>query len=253
MRDSNRIDSFCKKLAQYWKDVPDWRFGQLISNVYGASGIRDPFFAEEDETLELFEKFFDKPKDVLVILMGKSGSGKSSVGQELVDRGYRKIITTTTRPPRYGEVNAKDYTFVDDETFEKFKANGYFVETREYETTEGVWKYGSAVKSFENVTNKEVVILTPDAIPDVVPILRKNNKAYVVVYLKADDNVLRKRLYERGDASEEIERRLKADDYDFMKAGVWSDFNIPVDGKTVEQITDTICGIVDKKMGLNNN
>lgn len=253
MRDPNRIDSFCKKLAQYWKNVPDWRFGQLISNVYGASGVRDPFFAEEDETLELFEKFFDKPKDVLVILMGKSGSGKSSVGQELVDRGYRKIITTTTRPPRYGEVNAKDYTFVDDETFEKFKANGYFVETREYETTEGVWKYGSAVKSFENVTNKEVVILTPDAIPDVVPILRKNNKAYVVVYLKADGNVLRKRLYERGDASEEIERRLKADDYDFMKAGVWSDFNIPVDGKTVEQITDTICGIVDKKMGLNNN
>ena len=253
MRDPNRIDSFCKKLAQYWKNVPDWRFGQLISNVYGASGIRDPFFAEEDETLELFEKFFYKPKDVLVILIGKSGSGKSSVGQELVDRGYRKIITTTTRPPRDGEVNAKDYTLVDDETFEKFKANGYFVETREYETTEGIWKYGSAVKSFENVTNKEVVILTPDAIPDVIPILRKNNKAYIVVYLKADDNVLRKRLYERGDASEEIERRLKADDYDFMKAAVWSDFNIPVEGKTVEQIADTICGLVDKKMGLNNN
>lgn len=253
MRDPNRIDSFCKKLAQYWKNVPDWRFGQLISNVYGTSGVRDPFFAEEDETLALFEKFFDKPKDVLVILIGKSGSGKSSVGQELVDRGYRKIITTTTRPPRDGEVNAKDYTFVDDETFEKFKANGYFVETREYKTTEGVWKYGSAVKSFENVTNKEVVILTPDAIPDVVPILRKNNKAYVVVYLKADDNVLRKRLYERGDASEEIERRLKADDYDFMKADVWSDFNIPVEGKTVEQIADTICGLVDRKMGLNNN
>lgn len=253
MRDPNRIDSFCKKLAQYWKNVPDWRFGQLISNVYGESGISDPFFIEEDETLKLFQNFFSKPKDVLVILIGKSGSGKSSVAQELVERGYRKIITTTTRPPRDGEVNAKDYTFVDDETFDKFKAQGYFVETREYNTVDGVWKYGSAVKSFENVTDKEVVILTPDAIGDVIPILRKNNKAYVVAYLKADDNVLRKRLYERGDESEEIERRLKADDTDFRVADVWSDFNIPVDGKSVNQIADSICGLVDKKMGLNNN
>lgn len=112
MRDPNRIDSFCKKLAQYWKNVPDWRFGQLISNVYGASSIRDPFFAEEDETLELFEKFFDKPKDVLVILMGKSGSGKSSVGQELVDtQGFRSMRKLT------------DYSLMDSDQLAKGLAN----------------------------------------------------------------------------------------------------------------------------------
>jgi hypothetical protein len=59
MRDPKRIDDFCKTLATIWKtQCPDWRFGQLISNVYGAAR-RDPFFYEEDETLKLFEDYFN--------------------------------------------------------------------------------------------------------------------------------------------------------------------------------------------------
>lgn len=57
MRDPNRIDDFCKELATIWKEVPDWRFGQLICNVLGTSRI-DPFFLEEDEMLKLFENYF---------------------------------------------------------------------------------------------------------------------------------------------------------------------------------------------------
>lgn len=59
MRDPNRIDPFLKELGEYWKKVPDWRFGQLIVNVFGTFD-RDPFFPEEDEMLEFFNKFFNK-------------------------------------------------------------------------------------------------------------------------------------------------------------------------------------------------
>ena len=59
MRNINRIDEFCKKLAEYWKEEPDWRFGQLMMNVLG-SCERDPWFYEEDEMLEVFEKYFKK-------------------------------------------------------------------------------------------------------------------------------------------------------------------------------------------------
>ena len=57
MRDINRIDKFLEELGKYWKKVPDWRFGQLIENVYRISEI-DPFFLEEEQSLELFEKYF---------------------------------------------------------------------------------------------------------------------------------------------------------------------------------------------------
>lgn len=55
MRDPNRIDKFCAELAELWHKVPDWRFAQLIVNVYGHSD-RDPFFLEEDESMELFKE-----------------------------------------------------------------------------------------------------------------------------------------------------------------------------------------------------
>lgn len=60
MRDPTRIDKFCTKLASYWKSVPDWRFGQLILNVWGQQKkIRDPFFIEDDEMAQLFDQCFE--------------------------------------------------------------------------------------------------------------------------------------------------------------------------------------------------
>jgi hypothetical protein len=62
MRDTNRIEPFLAKLGEYWKKVPDWRFGQLMVNFLGQLE-RDPFFYEENELLEEMEKYFRKPKD----------------------------------------------------------------------------------------------------------------------------------------------------------------------------------------------
>lgn len=62
MRNPERIDKFCSKLAEYWKEVPDWRFGQLVCNVLGTCN-RDPFFYEEDEMLKIFEDYFFPVKE----------------------------------------------------------------------------------------------------------------------------------------------------------------------------------------------
>ena len=50
MRDPKRIDEFCDLLKKIWKLVPDWRFGQLISNL-GRQLEWTPggFFYVEDE------------------------------------------------------------------------------------------------------------------------------------------------------------------------------------------------------------
>ena len=60
MRDIERIDEFCNQLANIWKtNCPDWRFGQLIINVFSSFDV-DPFFPEEDQMIQRFEKFFKK-------------------------------------------------------------------------------------------------------------------------------------------------------------------------------------------------
>lgn len=62
MRDINRIEPFLKELGDIWKQVPDWRFGQLMSNVLN-SMPRDPFFMEEDELLAYFKDYFSIEKE----------------------------------------------------------------------------------------------------------------------------------------------------------------------------------------------
>lgn len=58
MRSKERIKPFLEKIEEYWNEVPDWRFGQLISNFASWLGKRDIFFVEEDEFLELMDKYF---------------------------------------------------------------------------------------------------------------------------------------------------------------------------------------------------
>lgn len=62
MRDPKRIPEFCNELAVLWMKVPDWRFGQLISNVLGeyvAQTQRDIFFPEDDEIMAFMKEYFN--------------------------------------------------------------------------------------------------------------------------------------------------------------------------------------------------
>ena len=76
-RDPKRIRKYCARLAACWETVPDWRFGQLISNVLGeyvAETGRDIFFPEDEELIGFFEKYFETPGNSPY---GPMGGGKA--------------------------------------------------------------------------------------------------------------------------------------------------------------------------------
>lgn len=52
MRDPKRIKPFLEELEKVWNEVPDWRFGQLVSNFFGP----DPFYMEDGMALEILKK-----------------------------------------------------------------------------------------------------------------------------------------------------------------------------------------------------
>lgn len=58
MRDKKRIPKILKKLQQAWLKVPDWRLGQLISNLRG-TGPQDVFYVEDDEWQRLIKEFIN--------------------------------------------------------------------------------------------------------------------------------------------------------------------------------------------------
>ena len=67
----------------------------------------------------------------LFIICAPSGAGKTSLVAELlkVDRGIRLSVSYTTRAPRSGEINGRDYHFVSAEDFQARQAAGEFLES----------------------------------------------------------------------------------------------------------------------------
>lgn len=57
----------------------------------------------------------------MIILTGKSGSGKTTVARELEKHGFKRAVTCTTRPRRTGEEDGVDYHFLSSKQFEKLE------------------------------------------------------------------------------------------------------------------------------------
>ncbi len=66
---------------------------------------------------------------ILLVVSGPSGSGKTTLCRQLADAGeVRYSISCTTRPPRPGEENGKDYHFLSKESFSHRLEAGAFLE-----------------------------------------------------------------------------------------------------------------------------
>ena len=154
-----------------------------------------------------------------IIIFGKTASGKSRIVDELAKQGYKKIVTTTTRPARKGEVDGVDYNFISEEGFEQLINTRYFAEWKKYDTAEGVWYYGSPLDEISRSDNKSIVILTPDGYRDI----KDELDDHVAIYIYANNKTIRSRLSNRGDKKEEADRRIKQDNKDFKDAEFLAD------------------------------
>ena len=97
---------------------------------------------------------------MIIVLLGASGSGKSTIEHELaVHHNYKKIISYTTRQPRENEESGKDYYFIDNDTFREVMGRKLFAEYDEYSQNR---LYGTMKSDY--VDGDKVVVLTPNGL-----------------------------------------------------------------------------------------
>ena len=175
----------------------------------------------------------------MIILLGKSASGKDTVVNNLIHNyGYEKIITWTTRPMRPGEKQDVTYHFTDDEDFEEKIEEGFFAEWKKYNSVFGTWYYGTAVQDITNNSNNKIIILTPSGYEDIKEYI--NDEEILSVYLDSSLRTLYKRLKFRGDNPKEIKRRLLHDIKDFK--GIKNKVNVVIKNNTrdLDELTELI-------------
>lgn len=160
----------------------------------------------------------------LYVIVAPSGAGKSSLVNALLERepDIGLSISYTTRPPRPGEVDGREYFFVTRAEFESMIAAGEFLEHAEVYGN----FYGTSKKWIEKTRATGAdVILEIDwqgarAVKKIFPDLT------FIYILPPSIEVLRTRLVKRGkDSKEVIERRL-AEAHEDLKHAPEADYVI---------------------------
>ena len=149
-----------------------------------------------------------KHKGILIVVSGFSGAGKGTLMKQLVHSydNYALSVSMTTRNPRPGEEEGKEYFFVSREEFEEKIAQDGLIEYASYCDN----YYGTPREYVERQLEKGKDVILEIEIQGALKIKKKFPTALLMFVMPPDAAELKKRLEGRGTESREvIEKRLK--------------------------------------------
>jgi guanylate kinase len=168
-------------------------------------------------------KFRLHRKGILIVVSSPSGGGKSTVLKALLDSddALDYSVSTTTRPPRQGEVNGKAYFFVSDEKFDQMIENEQFYEWAHVHGH----RYGTRRDTIEDKLSEGKDVLLDLDTQGAMSVKRLAPNSVIIFLLPPSMEELEKRLRQRSlDPEQTIQLRLKnardeiscVDKYDYI-------------------------------------
>ena len=147
-------------------------------------------------------------KDMLVVISGFSGAGKGTLMKRLMKEygdHYALSVSATTRAPRPGEVDGRDYFFVDKAHFQKMIDGDELLEYARYVDN----YYGTPRAYVEEQMQKGNDVILEIEIQGAMRIKGQYPEAVLIFVTPPNAKELKKRLVDRGtESSEVIQKRL---------------------------------------------
>jgi guanylate kinase len=147
----------------------------------------------------------------LFILSAPSGTGKTTLIQSMLQGGLANFgglafsVSHTTRKPRAGEIDGKDYHFVDHAAFQSMIAGDRFLEWAEVHNN----YYGTSFDEVLPRLEQGIDVLMDIDVQGAERVLTRYPTAHSIFIMPPSYDVLDSRLHRRGlDSEQEIARRL---------------------------------------------
>jgi guanylate kinase len=192
------------------------------------------------------------PPPILLVIAGPAGSGKSTLCDRLVHERpeFLRVVTTTTRPPRVGEIDGVHYHFFRPEAFRRRIAAGEFLEWAQVHGEHEDRLYGTLKSSvFDPLARGQSLVMSIDV--QGVESLRtaaradeRLRRAMTTVFIVVDRDRLVARMRERAkDHDDEIARRMATAEAELREA---SKFDFVIHSHTRDEDFAALLDIVAK-------
>ncbi len=141
-------------------------------------------------------------KGIIIVVSGFSGAGKGTIMKALTAKydQYALSISATTRDPRPGEENGREYFFVSNEEFEKLIKEDGLIEHAGYVDH----YYGTPRKFVEDKLNAGIDVILEIEIQGALQVKRQYPDSVLLFVMPPSADELAKRLKGRGTETDEV-------------------------------------------------
>lgn len=182
-------------------------------------------------------------KGLLIVLSAPSGCGKSTIVKGLLEKkeNISFSVSATTRKPRPGEVEGKDYYFITREKFDRMIENGEFLEYATYVEN----SYGTPAAPVRQALEEGQDVLLDIDVQGAFQVREKMPEALLVFLLPPSFEELERRLVGRGtDSPEVIQERI---DVARRECGFAGEYDYRIVNDVAGRAVDEFAAIIEKE------
>ena len=185
----------------------------------------------------------------LFVLVGKSCSGKTTILNEVLSKLEIPVLMSyTTRPPRNGEIDGKEYKFVDMHTFDTDYKNEDILEYDVFriDSIRQSWVYYTKKSDLLLPQTSQIKVVSPTGLAQLMSNKELKNNI-VSIYIESSDKLRQKRYLTRAISPDNMNDRFERDERNFQH--LFTDYIIINNENTsIHEASNQLINIIEKEL-----